>query len=273
MDYRSFVTERARAGDPARTACSDSLVPPTREQQRRAPRSEPQRATLDEVRARLDVIRGEQEARYKHANAERDGLQRVARPLPLDDVLAAERRRIQEHVTDVTRLTDAERVRLTRLSKERRSWNLLTRAVAAKAEAELHAAHRSRYEQAAAEAMREFDERNVPQIVCRVASDERRYRQYLAASLNLEREMNEARVVYRERMPLVEHQVNVLERAGLSKVDVHDGTPNAGLNQLAAAIDKQYRAVPEPLRHEVERGLRRERDRNRWRDSISIGDL
>ena len=83
--------------------------------------------------------------------------------------------------------------------------------------------------------------------------------------------MNEARAVYRERIPQVEHQVSVLERVGLSKLDVLDATPNASLNQLAAAIDKRYRAVPEPLRHEVERGLRRERDR--WRESISMGDL
>ena len=271
MDYRSFVTHRARTGDPAARTVLDSLVTPTREQQRHAPLNEPQRPTLNEVRARLDVIRGEEEARYKRANVERDGLQRIAQPLSLDDVLAAERQRIREHVADATRFTDAERVRLTHLSKEKRSWNPLTKAVAAKAEAELHAAHRSRYDQAAAEAMREFDERRVPQMVQRVASDERRYRQYVAASLNLEREMNEARAVYRERIPQVEHQVSVLERVGLSKLDVLDATPNASLNQLAAAIDKRYRAVPEPLRHEVERGLRRERDR--WRESISMGDL
>ncbi len=273
MDYRSFVTHRARTGDPAAWTVLDSLVTPTREQQRRAPRSEPQRATLNEVRARLDVIRGEEEARCKRANAERDGLQRIAQPLSLDDVLAAERQRIRQRVADATRFTDVERVRLTHLSKEKRSWNPLTKAVAAKAEAELHAAHRSRYDQATAEAMREFDERNVPQIVQRVASDERRYGQYVAASLNLEREMNEARVIYRQRIPQVEHQVSVLEHAGLSKLDVLDATPNASLNQLAAAIDKQYRAVPDPVKHEIERALRRERDRGRWRESISMGDL
>ena len=136
MDYRSFVTHRARTGDPAARTVLDSLVTPTREQQRHAPLNEPQRPTLNEVRARLDVIRGEEEARYKRANVERDGLQRIAQPLCLDDVLAAERQRIREHVADATR-TDAERVRLTHLSKEKRSWNPLTKAVAAKAEAEL----------------------------------------------------------------------------------------------------------------------------------------
>ena len=138
MDYRSFVTHRARTGDPAARTVLDSLETPTREQQRHAPLNEPQRPTLNEVRARLDVIRGEEEARYKRANVERDGLQRIAQPLCLDDVLAAERQRIREHVADATR-TDAERVRLTHLSKEKRSWNPLTKAVAAKAEAELHA--------------------------------------------------------------------------------------------------------------------------------------
>jgi hypothetical protein len=273
MDYRSFVTQRARAGDPGARTVLDMLTTPPREQQCRAPRSEPQRAILNEVRARLNVIRGEEEARCGRANAERDGLQRISRPLPLDDVLAAERRRIQDHVADATRLTDAERVRLTRLRQQRRSWNPLARAVAAKADAELHAAHHSRCDRAAVEAMRDFDERNMPQIVQRVASDERRYRQYVAASLSLEREMNEARAISRERIPQVEHQVNVLERAGLSRVEVHDATPNANLNQLAATIDKQYRALPEPVRREVERDLRRERDRGRWRESISMGNL
>ena len=273
MDYRTFVTQRARADDPGARTVLDSLVTPTREQQRRTPRSEPHRATLNEVRARLKVIRDEEEARYERANAERGGLQRVARPLPLDDVLAAERKRIREHVADASRFTDGERVRLTHLSKEGRSWNPLTRAVAAKAEAELHAAHRSRYERAAAEVMHDFDERNVPQIVQRVASDERRYRQYVAASLSLEREMNEARDVFRNRIPQIENQLNVLKQAGLSQVEGHDVTRNASLNQLTAAIDKQYRGVPEPLRHEVERSFRRERDRDRWRESTSMGDL
>jgi hypothetical protein len=273
MDYRLFVTQRARAGDPGARSVLDSLVMPTHEQRRRAPRSEPHRASLNEVRARLDVIRGQEEARYERANAERDGLQRLTRPLPLDDVLANERRQIQEHTADATRFTDAERARLAQLTKEKRSWNPLTSSGAAKAEAELHAAQHSRYERATAEAMREFEKHDVPRIIQRIASHERRYQQFVAASLSLEREMNEARDVSRNRVPQVEYQVNVLERAGLSHVEVHDATPNAGLNHLVAAIDKQYRALPEPLRREVERGLRREHERNRWRESISIGDL
>ena len=85
--------------------------------------------------------------------------------------------------------------------------------------------------------------------------------------------MNEARVASREQIPQVEYQVSVLERAGLSKVDVEVATPNASLSQLAATIDKQYWAVPERVTREVERGLRQERDRDRWRESIPMGGL
>ena len=156
MDYRSFVTQRARAGDPAGRHVLDSLERPTRDN---AMRRAPHRATLNEVRARLDVIRVHEEARYERARAERRGLEHVERPPPLDDILAAERRRIREHIADSTRFTDAERVRLAQLTKEKRSWNPLTRALAAKAEADLHGAQRSRYEKAAAEALRDFEGR------------------------------------------------------------------------------------------------------------------
>ena len=198
MDYRSFVTQRARAGDLAARRVLDSLAPPTRGHHR-APQA-PHRATLNEVRARLEVIRVHEEARYERARAERRGLEHVERPLPLDDVLAAERRRIREHIAKTTRFTDAERVRLAQLSKEKRSWNPLTRVAAARAEVELRAAHESRYEKALAEALRDFEGREVPQIAKRVGLDQQRYREYATASLSLEREINQARDA-RDRIP------------------------------------------------------------------------
>jgi Relaxase/Mobilisation nuclease domain len=272
MDYRSFVTQRAQAGDAAARTVLGTLVPPRRDEHHRAPQ-EPRPATLNEVRARLDVIRVHEGARYERARAERRGLEHVERPLPVDDVLAEERRRIRERIADTTRFTDAERVRLAQLTKERRSWNPLTRAVAARAEAELHAAHHSRYEKAVAEALRDFEGREVPQIAERVGVDQQRYRDYVTASLNLEREINQARDV-RDRMPRIEHQLTILERAGLSQLEIYDTASYASLGQLAAAVDQQYRSLPERLRSEVERGLRQEqRAHDRSRESMSMGDL
>jgi Relaxase/Mobilisation nuclease domain len=272
MNYRSFVTQRARTGDLAACRVLDSFEPPTRAQHRE--RQASHRATFNEVRARLEVIRLHEEARYERARAERRGLERVERPLPINDALAAERRRIREQIAETTRFTDAERVRLTQLAKEKRSWNPLTRAVASRAEAGLHAVHESRYDKALAQALRDFEGRDVPLIAKRIGVDQQRYREYVAASLSLEREMNRADDV-RDRIPRVEHQLTVLERAGVSQIEIHDATPNAGLRQLAGAVDQQYRFVPDRLQSEIELGLRREQQRahERSRESMSMGNL
>jgi hypothetical protein len=199
-------------------------------------------------------------------------LEDVPKPRPLDDVLAAERQRVREQAAHATRFTDAERLRLADLAKEKRSWNPLTRALAVREEAEVQAAHRSRYETAAADAMREFERREVPQIAERLASDERHYHHYATASINLERQMIDASE-QRDRIPQTEHQLTVLERAGFSYVPVHDPTPVAGLAQLAAAVDQHYRSLPETLTRDIERTLHREqRTHDRSRD-FSIGGL
>lgn len=269
MDYRSFVAQRARAGDQAARRVLNTLEPPTRGQHPAL--QEPRHATLNEVRARLEVIRVTEEARYERARAERRGLEHVERPSPLHDVLDAERRRIREHFAGTTRFTDAERVRLARLAKEKRSWNPLTRAVATRAQAELHATHHARCEKAIAEALRDFEGREVQQIAERVGTDQQRYRDYVTASLSLEREINQARDV-RDRMPRIEHQLTILERAGRPKVEIFDS--GCSLGQLAAAVDQQYRSLPDRLRNEVERGLRHEqRVHDRSRESMSVGNL
>lgn len=272
MDYRSFVTRRARAGDQAARRVLNTLEPPTREQQHRVSQ-EPRHATLNEVRARLEVIRVTEEARYERARAERRGLEHVERSSPLDDVLDAERRRIREHFAGTTRFTDAERVRLARLAKEKRSWNPLTRAVAARAQAELHATHHSRCEKAIAEALRDFEGREVPQIAERVGISQQRYRDYVTTSLSLEREIKQTRDA-RDRIPRIEHQLTILERAGRSQVEIYDTVSNASLGQLAGAVNQQYRSLPDRLRNEVERGLRHEqRVHDLSRESMSMGNL
>ncbi|MGH7737782.1 MAG: hypothetical protein ACREMP_07945 [Candidatus Tyrphobacter sp.] len=109
------------------------------------------------------------------------------------DLLAAERRLIEQHTAEATQFTDAERNRFAQLAGVKRSWNPLIRAAAAKAERELRDARLSRYEAAVAEATREFERRDVPQIVNRIAADARQYRQYVSASLDLEEQMRGAK--------------------------------------------------------------------------------
>jgi hypothetical protein len=226
--------------------------------------------SFNEVRARIEVIRAEEEVRYERSRAERVGLQRVAQPAALGDLLAVERKRIQEQIANATEFTDAERARLAQLAQGKRSWNPLARAAATRAQAELRDARRSRYDSAVAKAMREFEERAVPQIAKRVAAEERQYRQFASASLDLEGQMRDARAALRDRIPQVEHRMHVLERVGVSQVD--DCNINANLKQLSAAVDRQLQVLPEAVRRDVEHGIRRElRNRARSRESISIG--
>ena len=187
--------------------------------------------TLAEIRLRLNVIRAEEDGRYQRARLEREHLQHVERPPTLDEALGTERRRIQERVAEATRYTDAERVRLAQLAKEKRSWNPLTRRAATKEEERLHGEQRSRYEKALADATHEFEQRDLPQLEKRLAGQERAYRQYVDASLGLEREMNIARAE-RDRIPKIEQRLNVLERAGVVHVDCRDAVPNAGLDEI-----------------------------------------
>lgn len=273
MDYQSFVAETARAGDPGAQRVLDLLTPSARTRQHTV-HSESRTVSINEVRARLDVIRAEEEARDKHARAERERLQHVAKPAGLDEVLATERGRIEAHTSDATDFTAQERARLSQIAEEKRSWNPLTRSTAARAEAELQAARRSRYALTLAQAMREFEGNEVPQIVKRVAAEESQYRKYVAASLALEEEMRGARSVLRDRIPKVEHHIDALERAGVAGIDLSTATQSAALDQLAAHVDQQYRALPDEMRREAERSSRRDgHTRDRLRESTSMGDM
>ncbi len=273
MDYRSFVNERARRGDLGARRVIEALVPPTRERKERVSQAEPRRVTLEEVRLRLNVIRAEEERRFQRARVERRGLEHIERPPTLEEAVATERRRIQERAAEATRYIDVERARLEQLAKEKRSWNPLTRRAAAKEEQRLRGEQSSRYDKALSTAIHEFEQRDVPQIEKQLAGHERLYRQYAGASLGLEREINAARDA-QDRISKIEQQLNILERAGVPHVDCQDALPKSALDELATAVDTQYRALPETLRRDVEYSIRREqRARDRSRESISIGDL
>lgn len=131
----------------------------------------------------MAAVRGFPAALAGLARAERERLPRVAQPPTLDDVLVMERKRIEKQSADATQFTEAERRKLTVFYEQKRSWNPLTRASATKAEAALHEVLRTRRMTALGGALREFEARDVPQIAKRIAGDERRYRDYIAASL------------------------------------------------------------------------------------------
>ena len=162
LAYRSFVSERARAGDLGAQRVLDALVASTRSVSEHVPQRELRRATLAQVRLRLNVIRAEEEGRYQRARLERQHLEHVERPPTLDEALVAERRRIQERAAEATRYTDAERVRLAQLAREKRSWNPLARRAATKEEERLRGEQRSRYEKALGDATHEFEQRDLP---------------------------------------------------------------------------------------------------------------
>jgi Relaxase/Mobilisation nuclease domain len=266
LAYRSFVSERARAGDVGAQRVVDALVAPTRKRSEYAPQRELRPVTLAEIRLRLNVIPVEEEGRYQRARLERQHLQHVERPPTLDDALAHERRRIQARTAEATRYTDAERARLEQLAREKRSWNPLMRRAAAKEEERLCGEQRSRYENALADATHAFEQRDLPQLEKQLAGRERVYRRYAAASLGLEREMNTARAA-RDEVPRIEQRLNVLERAGVARIDCDLAMGAARLNYLGAAIEQQYRALPNEIRRDVEYSIRKEQ---RARDSMTI---
>jgi hypothetical protein len=286
MDYRSFITESARAGDRAAQRVLAEFERQTREtaaaterhehaggaQPRRSPQVEARALSLSEVRARLDIIRAEEESRHERARLERERLERVAPPKSLEELLVVERERIRAATDAATALTDAERMRLRKLAGEKRSWNPLTRVAAARDEETLLAGRQSRYETSLRAALEKFERREVPQQAERAATDERRYRQYIISKLALEDEMREARAALRKRLPHVEQRLEMLERGGVTRIDAGDLGPNAPLNEIAAAVDRQYHAMPEDTRRNIERSIRREqRALDRSRDYISMG--
>ncbi len=267
LAYRSFVSERARSGDLGAQRVLDALVAPTRNRSEHVPHREPRPVTLAEIRLRLNVIRAEEDGRYQRARLERQHLQHVERPPSFDEALATERQRIHERAAEATRYTDAERVRLEQLARERRSWNPLTRRAATREEVRLHGEQRSRYKKTLADATHELEQRDLPQLEKQLAGHERAYQEYVAASLGLERERNNARAA-RDEVPRIEQRLTVLERSGVAHVRCFDTISNARLGDLATAIAHEYRVLPNQIRRDVEHSIRKEQ---RVHESITIG--
>ena len=65
----------------------------------------------------------------------------------------------------------------------------------------------------------------------------------------------------------IEQRLNVLERAGVARIDCDAAMGGARLDGLAAAIEQQYQALPNEIRRDVEYSIRKEQ---RARDSMTI---
>jgi hypothetical protein len=265
MDYRSFVTQRARGGDLGAQRVLEHLEAPARA--RYEPTTEPsQPVTIDQARERLKVIRAAEEARYERARVERAHLTRVDKPPTIEQALAWAQKEIQTRIGEATQFTPAERVQLARLAREEQSWNPFLRNAAKREAATLYAEQHARYEAELAKATRDFESRDAQRIEHRIRSDERIYRDYVSSSLGLEAQIRQARAALRDEIPRLETRLKVLERAGVAQLDCDGQAWGARLEQLAAAVERGYRTVPDVLRRDVEFAIRKEqRARSRTR--------
>jgi hypothetical protein len=270
MNYRSYVAQRARAGDLGAQRVLDQLEAPTRTRHERT--TEPsQQLTLEQIRQRLKVIRAEEEARRERARVERAEVTRVEKPPTLEQALASARKEIQARVGEATQFTPAERALLARLTKEQQSWNPFVRNAAKKEAAKLHVGQHARYGAELTKATRDFESGDAQRIQELVLSNERVYREYVAASLGLEAQMRKAGAVLRDDIPKIEKQLTVLERTGVAQVECEGAAWGAGVDKLAATVDRPYRAVPQELRRDVEFAIRQEqRAMSRARESITM---
>ncbi len=258
IDYRSFVAQRARARDLAGLRVLNQLEAPAPNRHERTAEAQSQPVTLEEVRERLHVIRAEVEARYERARTERQLLTRVERPPTIEQALALAQKEIQAKIGEATQFTHAERVQLARLAKEQQSWNPFARNVAKKEALKLHTEQRARYEEELNKATRDFERGDAQRIEQRIRSDERIYRDYVSTSLGFEAQMRQARTALRDEIPRVETRLKVLERAGVAQLDCDGPAWDARPDQLAAAVDRGYRTVPDVLRRDVEFAIRKE---------------
>jgi Relaxase/Mobilisation nuclease domain len=258
MDYRSYVAERVRAGDLAAQRVLDQLEAPAHNRRDRNTGAPSQPATLAEVRERLRAIRAAEEARYERARVERANLTRRDRPPTIEEALASARKEIQARVSATMQFTPAERAQLARLSREQQSWNPFVRSAAKREAAKLQAKQHTRFEAELAKAISNFESGDARRIEQRIGSDERAYREYVGASLGLEEQMRRARAAMRDEIPTLETRLNVLERAGVAQLDCDGPARGARLDELAAAADRGYRAVPDAMRRDVEFAIRKE---------------
>lgn len=259
IDYRSFVGQRARAGDLGARRVFDALEVLGHNRRDRTSDAPSRPVSLDQMRERLQVIRTSEEARYERARIERQHLTRVEPPPTIEQALVSVQKEIEARISEATQFTPAEPAQFARLTKEQQSWNPFVRKAAKEEAQKLHAEQQARYEAELTKATRRFESGDTQRIEQRIRRDERIYRDYVSASLGLEDQMRQARAALRDAIPKLETQLTVLARAGVTQLDCDGPAWDARLDQLATTAARGYRTVPEVLRREVEFAIRKER--------------
>ena len=276
MPYREFALARAAAGDRVAARVTSQLLGVALEKRQVPSRGEPASAhtqddlkrhresmSIAELRLRLAQVGKDASGLYEEANTRRKGLERIDCPPTLEEVLAAERAAIRVKIAKETDLTDAERRRVAELRRRQRSWNPIARSLAKSEEQQILKAREQRRDDALRKAQEQFDKNRVPDIQRSHGAHERRYKDYVRASLDYENEMREARETLRQTLPKIFERMEVLERAGVASLEAV--SPRADLTGIARSVDAAYRGLPPGTAAAIERDLKRERSRDRER--------
>src|SRR5208282_4282853 len=104
-----------------------------------------------------------------------------------------ERAALGAKIARETDFTDAERKRLIELRVSQRSWNPIARSVAKAEERSMLDAREQRRDDSLRTAQQKFEKKRVPDIQRGHEALERRYRDYVRASLDYEDQMRQAR--------------------------------------------------------------------------------
>ena len=219
LAYRSFVTELARAGDLGAQRVLDALVAPTRNRREHVPHREPRPVTLAEIRS----------AAQRHTRGGRRALSAgsARAPAPAACRASAHTRRSAGCRAAERFTASGRRYRRHKVPSEFGWRSSPGKAVVESAGAPrrgkgrktIAASSARATKKRLADATHEFEQRDLPELEKQLASHERAYRRYVAASLGLEREMNNARAAQRRRTEDGQ-RLNVLERAGTSRASI-----------------------------------------------------
>jgi hypothetical protein len=278
MSYREFALAGAAAGDRLSERVASVLLgvvvgsrqrpsrgePPAASTHERNTPLQPQRPmSIAELRTRLAHIGEEIGELRDEARLRREGLERVAPPPKLEEVLAAERAALRTKVARETDFTDTEWSHLTELRKRLRSWNPIAGSIARAEAQQMLDTREKRGNEALGAAQEQFEKDKVPEIQRRVEALERPYREYVQASYGYEDQMRDAGETLRRTIPKISERLEVLERAGV--LSLESVSPTADLTRIGHAVKAAYRSLPEETVRVIERDMRRE-ERNRDRD-------
>jgi hypothetical protein len=278
MTYRDFAVARAAAGDRVAANVTSQLLGvtggsrqvPSRGESASVPAHQrddlirPQRSMpIGELRSRLEQIAKDASELYEEAKTRRQGLERIAPAPKLEDLLSAERAALRAKIARETDFTDAERKQLVELRARQRSWNPIARNAAKAQQQQMLEAHDKRRDNALQLAQEEFEKKRVPHVQRDHVALERRYQDYVRASLGYEDQMRDARETLRRSLPDISNRIEVLERAGVASLEsVSPTTDCAGITR---AVEAAHRSLSEETAKVIETNLRRERNRDRLR--------